>query len=239
MPEKTNKATVHLVSFDTNGYINTEKDRDDCRARYSTLNKYDDDPICSWFLKNHISDATEYGGTLHISDINEKYPGLVSMMKRGDLVENINESGYRSNGIYCYDGEDIVYQNRTCDDYGMPSSSFKIVHEFPPGYWDNPEINNKFEPDHNSTFYWHYGYACNRINFTDFDDYVIDETNDTITFTHNKKKYIIICYGERYGHAALYVRHMSTDEVRQCNKTSKKLGGVKNGMYHYVLICDC
>jgi hypothetical protein len=233
----SNKATVHLVSLDIKKYINTVSDRDYYREQYNRLNKYGDWNMMSPMIDRVLNSETDFD-VLHITDIEDKYPELVPMMKRGDLIENVNESGYRTDGVYCYDGEDIVYLNKRYDDYGDPSSSFQLIKEFPPGYWDNPAINNKFEPTYDSNFYWHCDYAYSTINITEYNDYVINTNNKTITFTHNNKKYIVKYYDKYETYTNLYVRNITADEIRRCNKTSNKLEGVKNGIYHYVMICD-
>ncbi len=63
------------------------------------------------------------------------------------------------------DGKEVIEQNRDWDDYGSPSKEFKIITEFPPGYWDRAygEENNLVVKkwcriDAKSEFYWHSDY---------------------------------------------------------------------------------
>ena len=94
------------------------------------------------------------------------YPGFKRYLRRGDIIENIFKSGYRTQGIYMYDGEKIIDLNYEIYDYGSPSKEFMIFNEFPPDYWDcifvdeydNIErqlnVNKIYHPDRNSGFYW-------------------------------------------------------------------------------------
>ena len=70
--------------------------------------------------------------------LEKKHPGITKAMKRGDIIENIDESGYRSQGVYMWDGKRVIHQNHDWDDYGSPSQEFLLLTEFPPGYWDKP-----------------------------------------------------------------------------------------------------
>ena len=94
--------------------------------------------------------------------LNRKYPGITNVMKRGDIIENVTESGYRSQGIYMWDGKKVIEQNTDWDDYGSPSTEFRLITEFPPGYWDQWYGRNEHLPvkkwcriDAESQFYWH------------------------------------------------------------------------------------
>lgn len=59
---------------------------------------------------------------------------------RGDIIVNTShpEYGYRSAGMYFFDGTGLIPPDDTYDDYGTVPREFKIVEEFPPGYWDLP-----------------------------------------------------------------------------------------------------
>jgi hypothetical protein len=100
--------------------------------------------------------------------LNRKYPGITNAMRRGDIIENVTESGYRSQGVYMWDGKKVIEQNTSWDDYGSPSEEFKVVTEFPPGYWDKTMGELKTQSGLNikkwcrieadSQFYWHSDY---------------------------------------------------------------------------------
>jgi len=98
-----------------------------------------------------------------IEDIERAYPGFTVGLKRGDILENVDEGDYRSSTIYFYNGTNIIYKETgECDDYGTPPTEFALITEFPPGYWDQPYnqsrglvINDRFEPGCESDFYWH------------------------------------------------------------------------------------
>ena len=82
---------------------------------------------------------------------------------------------------------------KTWDDYGTPSSAFTLIKDFPPGYWDNPTIYNKFEPEHSSDFYWHNDVSYNEIDLSEY-DYIIREVENEklLSFKYNNKKFLVI-----------------------------------------------
>jgi hypothetical protein len=97
----------------------------------------------------------------------DKYPGIIDMMKRGDIIENVSQSGYRSQGVKFFNGINIIDQNEEIDDYGTVPGEFEIITQFPTGYWDHPDliINKWYEPK-DSLFYWHSSSAVSPINQT-------------------------------------------------------------------------
>ena len=81
---------------------------------------------------------------------------------RGDIIENIDECGYRSGGVYFYDGEKIITQYYDYDAYGTPPYNFKICTEFYPGYWDYGYNDDRlkrinYENQEYDHPYWHSG----------------------------------------------------------------------------------
>jgi hypothetical protein len=90
-------------------------------------------------------------------------------LRKGDIIENIANSGYRSEGICMYDGEHIIPPNYDEDDYGSPSKTFVIFKDFLPDYWNRcfnedatdlniikKYINNeKTNVVKDSKFYWY------------------------------------------------------------------------------------
>lgn len=96
--------------------------------------------------------------------IKTRYPKLINLMKSGDLIENIHESGYRSDGVYIYDGIDVIDLDYEYDDYGSIPKKFISIVDFRIGYWDfhNDTSNNKSLQTNDiyckgklSKFYWH------------------------------------------------------------------------------------
>lgn len=115
-------------------------------------------------------DTEESDGPPSIESLEKTYPGFTALMKRGDIIENIDESDYRSSTIYFFDGVNIIQKDTSTDDYGSPPLEFELITEFPPGYWDQPynsesrlPVNNQFEPG-KSDFYWHSESAWSPIN---------------------------------------------------------------------------
>jgi len=143
------------------------------------------------------SSTCEDGYRYDIDDIERVYPGIKEMVKRGDIFEDIDESGYRSEGVFLYDGQKTIEQGRDFDDYGYPPDELKLIIEFPPGYWDvnNLIINDTFEksrrkrPESAGTiilspsFYWH---ADSVSSFLYFDELGIsrDITTSKVSFTY-------------------------------------------------------
>ena len=198
------KSTVFLVNINNDMIVNGDKDRKYLWNRYISLNKYNmDDFITTWTYRNNyefklLKDGESTSFQLNIDDLN---PEMVSLMKRGDMVENLYESGYRSQGVYFYDGEQLIDQRRDYDDYGSPPHIFKIIEDFPPDYWDNPIVNNHFvNSDDESQFYWHSTSAVSEIDLSDY-DIKISDNNDKyikkeITFEYEGCKYIYLFSGE-------------------------------------------
>jgi len=106
------------------------------------------------FLAN-IQSASE-DEFLSLETLKIDCPGITWSMKRGDIIEDVNTSGYRSSGVWFFDGEEIIGQNYSVDDYGTPPKSLAFP-EFPVGYWDkdNLQVSDKYAPGETSKFYWH------------------------------------------------------------------------------------
>ncbi len=96
-------------------------------------------------------------------------------LRKGDIIENIANSGYRSEGICMYDGEHLIPMNHDEDDYGSPSKTFVVFKDFLPDYWnkvfdeDTTHLNvikkyitsyldEKTNMEKDSSFYWHSDY---------------------------------------------------------------------------------
>jgi hypothetical protein len=99
----------------------------------------------------------------------QTYPTLLFRLDRGDIIEFIEESGYRSQGILFFDGEKLITQCTDYDDYGTPPIEFEVITEFPPDYFKKPyrpknpnghplTVISDYvwnERPHISEFYWH------------------------------------------------------------------------------------
>lgn len=203
----SNKATVFMVNINNETTINNDEDRLKLWNRYVRYNKgssANGDPIGSWILKNNyqfklIKDGESTTNYITLSDLEAKYKGISEKIKRGDLVENVSESGYRSQGVYCFDGQELIAQETSYDDYGNPSACFKLIKEFPPGYWDDPIPNNDYEDDE-SRFYWHCYVGYSEIDLDEFDHTIVkdDENVTEILIDYNGKKYLIIVQKHNY-----------------------------------------
>ena len=106
-------------------------------------------------LKNYNTDQVPTK-----EQIDNSYQGFTTKLRRGDILENVDDSGYRSEGVYMWNGTDIIRQNTEYDDYGSPAKEFKVITQFPPNYWERPYssryVDNSYVPDvRDSKFYWH------------------------------------------------------------------------------------
>ena len=254
-------ATVHIINLD----VKSEQDKLKIHTNMTRTNKYNDDPTIQWFMQNcyqHDDKDIQIGNkssfSLSIDDIKSHYPNLIPLMKRGDLVENIHESGYRSQGVYCYDGIELVSQEKRYDDYGNPSSNFKLIHEFPPGYWDKCQENNVCEPEHHSQFYWHMDQSFHTINLNDF-DYSVKITNIKkiyiemsfisvkmryyqFSFTHKSKRYLVLMQHNQNINwdykqfPNITIRHLKQSEFDKVSKKEEYPELHELCKYDYVLI---
>jgi hypothetical protein len=106
-----------------------------------------------------------------LEELEMHYPGISEHLKRGDIIENVKVSGYRSCGVSFYDGFQIIGQNmQGPDDYGTPPKEFHLITEFPPEYWDGKlPVNDAFVKAE-SKFYWH----CDDGTFSPLGSEVVD-----------------------------------------------------------------
>ena len=100
------------------------------------------------------------------------FPFVVGKLRNGDIIEDVSESGYRSQGIVMYykknKTEKLINARSNVDDYGAPSMKFELF-DFPGGYWDKMYSDTKHKLNINfdvanpleSKFYWRadHGYA--------------------------------------------------------------------------------
>lgn len=87
-----------------------------------------------------------------------KYPNYHKHLKRGDIIENINMSGYRSQGVYMFDGSSVIPLQYDFDDYGSVSDKFLVFKDFPPDYWfpwNTLQVDDRYHPGQQSNAYWH------------------------------------------------------------------------------------
>ncbi len=87
-------------------------------------------------LKNYNTDQVPAK-----EQLDNSYPGFTTKLRSGDILENVEDSGYRSEGIYMWNGTDVIRQNTEYDDYGSPAKEFKVITQFPPNYWGKDLIH--------------------------------------------------------------------------------------------------
>lgn len=192
---KKNYATIYLVNLNTiKEYI--YKSWDD--GEYSG-----DDEIDG--LSYNDFDEND----VTISMINKVYPTLVYRLDRGDIIEFIDVSGYRSQGIVFFDGEKLINQCTKYDDYGSLPIEFGVITEFPPDYFKKaymatkpslPVINDYVSPKDKSEFYWHSNECTMALHIKELKiaekiKMVLQNTIDKdryVFFTYNKLKVLLI-----------------------------------------------
>lgn len=104
-----------------------------------------------------------YDRDCEAADIEEEietwHPGLLSHLKRGDAVMPPEWDAGRSAGAWfveCADPLSIVPRSFEFDEYGTQPLEF-CVPEFPPGYFNNFQLNNAYRPGHYCSLCWHSG----------------------------------------------------------------------------------
>ena len=101
--------------------------------------------------------------------LNECDSELVAGIRRGDVLENVDQSGYRANGVYFFDVDPTTHGLMICnmdfcwDDYGCIPRSFEVITQFPdPSHWHNLGAKTKCFPGrhpHEAQAYMHNEYV--------------------------------------------------------------------------------
>lgn len=159
------KASVWLIDI-TPEDLNPEESHDDDSSDESQ--GYDHDFMKEFLINIHsnVNYILEDKSVVN-SMLEYKYPGILKHFRRGDILEFTNYSGYRSQGVFMWDGEKVIDQNTEYDDYGSPAKCFSYP-EFPLDYWDQhwdtmcknePTLTEKVyghsDSKLRSKFYWH------------------------------------------------------------------------------------
>ena len=149
-----------------------------------------------------------YMTPLHITDLQENYPTIVQLIKRGDIIEDCKEDGERAAGVYFYDGTNVIYRDCSIDPDGSVPKTFKAVSEFPPDYWDKPKyVVDDWLNECTQGFYWHSrDVTFSQLNLNEFEwDFCENPESNSkselfdgyvnqyyIKFYYNDKKYAVI-----------------------------------------------
>lgn len=104
-------------------------------------------------------------------------------MKHGDLIENIDESGNNSGGVYMIfidDGYKIIELDYEYNSYDSPNAQFYVISQFPIDHWNtsNMKANDKYEKIDKKYWsskegfsnMWHYEYPSPYFYVDDFED---------------------------------------------------------------------
>lgn len=164
----------------------------------------------------------EYSGEIYLPDLltnlEAKYPGFTSDLKRGDIINNVSSDQYRSNGSYMVDLDDekqpvLVERDFKYDDYGAPNDCFLALSEFPLDYWNisGMEINDRWVPANKNEFYWHDGDSTSvKIDFAKLNLQPVFKK-----LVNNFYYYIFEFQDEKYLLLAEKDKHIYTDRVSQ------------------------
>lgn len=131
-------------------------------------------------------------------------------IKRGDLIRLSSRVGYRNNGVAIYNGKEIIDLESEIDDYGYLPKEFKVIDEFPIGYFHSNfkgtgETEDGYEfITHNSIIWFdHKPYLPEILkNLTIGKPDIAENILYSIIFTYftykNGRRYYIIVCGEGY-----------------------------------------
>ena len=192
---KTN--TVSELKFSINREIyETERKQIAIMKKYikSTSNNF----MCRLYTIELDTDEVED----EVGDINLKFEELIQTMKRGDLIENLSVSGYRSRGRYIVDEINnklvAVELSTEIDGYGNLPPNFLTITEFPIGYFDEAniiDVDNKKESDWHSEIQPRF-IDCQKLKLDKLDpkDVFVDIEKDiTYTIVNFNNKLYCIC----------------------------------------------
>ncbi len=132
-------------------------------------------------------------------------------IRRGDLVRLVSRIGSRNSGIAIYNGKEVIDLESEIDDYGYLPKEFKVIDEFPIGYF---HLNYK-ESDKGEEYDWYDFITHNTIVWFDHKPYLPEilrgvtigkipnttmKINGLFTyFTHkNGRRYYIIACRDSY-----------------------------------------
>lgn len=189
-------ATVFLVDYDIEElllkyfpqYSSFDKTIESMNTR-SEYNRY---------LKSLPSDyRSMLFGVLPNNILEKEYPGIINKLSRGDIIENIHDSGYGiegAEGITFFDGEKIIQKCKSVDNYGSIPASFKVITEFPIDYWDYYKVNREYvDAEAESLFTWHSDNIIVYIDITQLNfPGELPSNKNVFEFFYKNEKYILV-----------------------------------------------
>jgi hypothetical protein len=196
---------------------------------------------------NSLNDEALHETEFIIKFITDNHIELWNMMKRGDLVEDISTSGYRSQGRYIVDKElnqpdhiKLIRNGLTIkdlcsdfDDYGSILPNMYTFTEFPRHYFDDENllVNNVFYPNEEIKSYWHwsnseYNLICLDVKKlklnTITDDNVFHFTKDIVKGKGKYKVhylYVVVTYKKvKYLFISEYSEQYSVQNIEKITK---------------------
>lgn len=124
---------------------------------------------------------------------------LLPFLRRGDILETV-QAGYRSVGIFMWDGQHVIDLDDFLDEYGNPSRDFVVYKEFNPFYWElsSMNFNNMLVPTLETfNFYWHSGNLpsvyvdATTIRNVNADTLQIEFQGETYTIPRELKQFVM------------------------------------------------
>lgn len=161
-----NRCVIHLIYCDVHEIEDFNEDNN--KDNICTFDDSDDIMCHSCYDHNDYNDNNDYNNHIKIINnyISDQCPELWSMMKRGDILENIYESNIGTDGRYIIDieysqkkykkiirnGLIVRGLNYEYDMNGNIPFHFYSITEFEIGYFNdcNLIVNNRFCPNHKS-----------------------------------------------------------------------------------------
>lgn len=139
----------------------------------------------------------DFSNEVHINKIIKKIRSRTrGVITHGDMILDVSDEsfGYRSCGLWFYSIHNgIIPQDISYDDYGTPPIEFKLLIDFPPGYWSLSLYKGAstyrlptWAIDHCGYYdnraidvfpYWHGGASWSRICLPDFEKFGLTLVN--------------------------------------------------------------
>ena len=193
-PFSKDKCVIHLINA---GYYCNGSDQDSDSDYWTCDHKPDQNDHYEKTKEEKVSYC-----------IDKKYPQLWNQMKRGDMVEDVSNSGYRSDGRYIVDSirsnpdsktilskrNNLILKDvyREVDDYGTIWPDMHAITEFPIGYFDQLVVNSLCPGVSEYQSSWH---AEKTIEALDTKKLKLDSLtpNNIFCSTCNDSNYLIYC----------------------------------------------
>jgi hypothetical protein len=182
---------------------------------------------------------------LNLHDLESFFPTMSEDIKRGDLISNADESGYRASGVYIFDGHEVQPLSINLDEHGHIPPEFCIITEFTPGFWHANGFDDRcmryigIDENTKPDLYWHSEPEIEFINlkklgiekqFREINDNWgdLEDASHIIDFMWHGKRYLLLVSSSTvWIGGILLVRRMGIKETKKMN--------IDHGMYAYIM----